>query len=99
VAFSWSDFLSVGDWLIEAASTHESIVPSEAMYRSATSRAYYSALQSAMALLVKKGEFQPTGAAADHGEVLRTYQYSASQVRKRIAIDLGRLRPSSKSGL
>jgi uncharacterized protein (UPF0332 family) len=62
------------------------------MYRSATSRAYYCAFQSAMALLVKKNEFQPTGKGSDHAAVIQTYQFSASQVRKQIAKDLVRLK-------
>ena len=87
--FDWSEYLELADWITKNAADLRS---PEAAHRSAISRAYYCAFNSALALLVRKREYQPTGEGKDHGNVVRAYQQHAAPPRKQIGTWLGRLR-------
>src|SRR6476660_3411905 len=92
MSFSWSEYLDVAEWLAQNAGTEQLPLPSEAVQRSAVSRAYYSAFQSALALLVQRGEYQPKGLASDHGDGVRCYRTHGAHPRRQIATWLERLR-------
>jgi uncharacterized protein (UPF0332 family) len=87
--FDWSEYVGFAEWLVANAAN----LPSpEAARRSAVSRAYYGAFQSALALLLRKKEYEATGDAKEHGNVQRAYQQHQNAPRRQIGTWLGRLR-------
>ena len=90
--FDWSEYLDLADWLARNAGTDGLQVSAEAAQRSAASRAYYSAFQSSMALLVRRREYRPVGDGSDHGAVARAYQSHVAVARRQIGTWLDRLR-------
>jgi len=87
--FDWSEYVELADWLVVNGATLRS---PEAAQRSAVSRAYYGAFHSALALLIRKDGYQPSGDAKDHGNVTRAYQHHHAAPRRQIGTWLDRLR-------
>ncbi|TFE71357.1 HEPN domain-containing protein [Methylacidiphilum caldifontis] len=86
MSFDWWEYLELAKYL---SGKHDTIFSQEASYRSAVSRAYYSAFCLARNYAKDCLGFQPTGKGEDH-ERLR--QYFKKEKMPDIASALGRLR-------
>lgn len=92
MAFNWTDYLRVCDWLLQQTAVAPEPVPCEAAYRATISRAYYAAFHSALGLLEAKGEFTRSGEGTDHGSVINAFLRHSTESRRDIGTKLGRLR-------
>jgi uncharacterized protein (UPF0332 family) len=89
MSFDWAEFLTLADALLR---NPDSPGPEEASLRSAISRAYYAAFCSARNLARDRREITPTGSARDHLLVKKHFEASPDRTRRKIGINLGRLR-------
>lgn len=85
--FQWSDFLVIAKSLRSSGTT--SVLPSDAAYRCAISRAYYAAFCHSRDYAEKNLGFVPTKKPKDH-ELLRNHLIKQS--RRKTATMLDRLR-------
>jgi uncharacterized protein (UPF0332 family) len=85
----WTEFLTLAEALQR---TPNSPGPREASLRSAISRAYYAAFCVARNFGRDRREFAPTGTAQDHSLVKDHFRKSSDRTRRKIGIDLDRLR-------
>lgn len=92
MAFDWSAYRSLSEWLVTNANSEQLPVPGDAAIRTAVSRAYYSAFHASLDLLVRKGEFTPTGDGSDHGKIVYAFQTHTNAPRKQIGTWLDRLK-------
>ena len=89
MSFVWAEYLNVAGHLMETSvnSDHE-----EAYLRSATSRAYYAALNTARSLLTDQWGIEMPQTAEIHSFIPRWFLSEEDEDQKEIGIILGRLR-------
>lgn len=88
MSFSWAEFLTLADGLFR----NPTVTIEEACFRSATSRAYYAAYGSARNYGRDKEGLWLSGGARDHQLVRDHFMNTADPTRKKIGLDLDRLR-------
>lgn len=94
MSFDWADFLTLADALVRDPNSPG---PEEASLRSAISRAYYAAFRVARNSGSDRGEFAPTKTAQDHRLVMDHSRSSPDRTRRKIGLDLDRLRDHRRS--
>ena len=94
MSFDWVDFLTLADALERDPNSPG---PEEAALRSAISRAYYAAFCVARNFACERGEFTPTRTAQDHRLLKDHFRLSPSRIRRKIGLDLDRLRDHRRS--
>jgi uncharacterized protein (UPF0332 family) len=96
MSFDWNKFLDLAQELLEQAKSLDVALfeDKEAKFRTAVSRAYYSAYRQAKNYLVENGEYYPSNAQKDndHLYVRDSFWDVANPTRNEIARDLKRLR-------
>jgi uncharacterized protein (UPF0332 family) len=85
--FEWAQFLDIAKFLFDQGKTH--LIPQEAAYRSAVSRAYYAAFGHAKVYGSDVMGFIPTGGEDDH---IRLRDHYKEKQRPEISRQLSRLR-------
>lgn len=91
MSYDWAQFLQLAEGL---QSQPDLLGPLEASLRSATSRAYYAALQCALGFARQEG-FEPSSLGSIHHQVpdyFRRGHGPHGSTRKKIALELSRLR-------
>lgn len=89
MSFNWADFLTLADALVHNPSLPG---PEEASLRSAISRAYYAAFCSARNFARDREKLTLEHTARDHQLVKDHFQGARDRTRRKISLDLDRLR-------
>src|SRR5262245_23958369 len=86
MAFDWSEYLALADWLYQNAGSPALPCASESAHRSAVSRSYYTSFHAAMALLTRRGEYKAVATGEDHGAVIQKFLKDTLKRAPRIQI-------------
>ena len=89
MSFDWCDYLTLAKELWKQAAT--SVSP-EASLRSSLSRAYYATFQIARQDLMQNGEYSPSAGGNVHAHVRDAFRQDVDESRRKIGIELDRLR-------
>jgi uncharacterized protein (UPF0332 family) len=89
MSFDWADFLTFADVLLREPNSPG---PGEASLRSAISRAYYAAFCSARNFARDREGLMPHRTPRDHQRIMAHFQMAPDRTRRKIGIDLSRLR-------
>jgi len=89
MSFNWGDYLALADTLARQSGSPG---PEEAALRSAISRSYYAAFCSARNAAETRKEITPSKTGKDHELVIRHFEKSHDLHRRKIGMNLRRLR-------
>jgi uncharacterized protein (UPF0332 family) len=89
MSFEWRNYLTLAEALFHYPTIPG---PQEAALRSAISRAYYAAFGSTREFATLHDNFSPRYTGDDHTRLMLHYRFAPDLVRRRISINLKRLR-------